>query len=157
MKQRAWQSLARRGLGAGSLTHKTNWHRQRETQTRYRHGNREQVETIRVGKAIRLVGRTQGEVASYLKREERRSFKIRQQTIEQYTRHPSTASFLGHDSTPPSSDGTWRTRHLRVTVVEWGQDPQWSLQDPGMFLGAITLLVHQELWNCPCCAQQEVS
>ena len=95
---RAWSWLS-------DTQDETNWHRQRETQTRYRHGNREQVETIRVGKAIRLVGRTQGEVASYLKREERRSFKIRQETIEQYTRHLSMGNFLGHDSkdTPTQS------------------------------------------------------
>ena len=36
---------------------KTNWRRQRETQTIYTHGNGEQVETIRVGKTIRLAGK----------------------------------------------------------------------------------------------------
>ena len=40
------------------------------TQTVYAHGNGEQVEAIREGKTISLVGKTQGEGASYLNHEE---------------------------------------------------------------------------------------
>ena len=80
---KAWEFLAKWRLGAGTQD-KTNWQRQRETQTRYRHGNGEQVDTIRVGKMIRLVGETQGEVARYLKWEERTSIKTKQGTMRQH-------------------------------------------------------------------------